>query len=141
MSSIPLADVPVADREDLARFILVEKHVRRDGSLPEIKAVAFLPYKHVELSVTRHRDLQADELWALGQQVADMRQLPLVGRGDLTTNVPRQQGLDVVPAEGPGKGARNHANIVGWPSEKAAQMVKALELAAAAQFVKCSQAA
>lgn len=115
-----LADVPVGDEEIIARFILVDKHIRRDGTLPEVKAVAFLPYKHVELSVTRHCGLDQAELWSLGQEVAHARQLPLVGRGDLNAAVPRQQGLDVIPSEGPGKGARNHANITGWPSEKAA---------------------
>lgn len=137
MSPGPLADVPVGDEEIIARFILVDKHIRRDGSLPEIKAVAFLPYKHVELSVTRHSGLEQAELWSLGQEVAYARRLPLVGRGDLNAAVPRQQGLDVIPSEGPGKGARNHANIIGWPSEKAAQMVKALELAAGSSYVKC----
>ena len=133
----PLANVPVGAEEVIARFILVDKHVRRDGTLPEIKAVAFLPYKHVELSVTRHRDLEQAEVCLLGKEVAHARQLPLVGRGDLNAAVPRLQGLDVIPSEGPRKGARNHANITGWPSEKAAQMVKALELAAAGCFVKC----
>lgn len=137
MSPGPLANIPVGDEEIIARFILVDKHIRRDGTLPEIKAVAFLPYKHVELSVTRHRGLDQPEIWSLGQEVASARQLPLVGRGDLSAAGPRQQGLDVIPSEGPDKGGRNHANIIGWPSEKAAQMVKALELAAGSSFVRC----
>lgn len=132
----PLANVPVGDDEWLARFVLVEKHVKKDGPKPFIKAPAFLPYRHVELSVTRHQGLEENELWALGHDVASARKMPLVGRGDISAKSARVQSLDVVPSEGPGKGARNHANIIGWPSEKAAQMVKALVLAAEAEFVR-----
>ena len=132
----PLANVPVGDEELVARFVLVEKHVKKDGPKPYIKAPAFLPFRHVELSVTRHQGLAENELWALGQDVANARAMPLVGRGDISARTARAVSLEVEPSEGPGKGARNHANIVGWPSEKAAQLVKALVLAAAADFVR-----
>lgn len=128
MSAGPLAAVPVADKEQLARFVLFEKHVRRsDGT---IKADAILPFKHVELSVSRHRGLSDGEVWMLGRAVAGQRARPLVGRADFSALVARQQSLDVVPSEPP----RNHANVVGWPPEKPAQMIRALEIAARATF-------
>lgn len=128
-----LADVPVDDGESLARFVLFDGHVRKSDRT--LRAEAFLPYKHVELSVTRHRDLKEGELWALGEAVAHRRERPLTGRGDILARTARSNSLDVVPHEGPGKGDRNHANIINWPPEKPAQMVRALELAASATFV------
>ena len=123
----------MADTELLARFILSASLVWRSSNT--LRPEAFLPFKWIELSVTRHRDLDAGELWALGQDVAMIRQKPLVGRGDILALVPRAQKLDVVPAEGPGKGGRNHANVIGWPTEKAAQMIRAVELAEESMFV------
>lgn len=123
-----LAEVPVGNEEQLARFVLFEKHVRKnDGT---IKADAILPFKHVELSVSRHRGLSDCEVWELGRDVAEKRARPLVGRADFSALTARQQSLDVIPSEPP----RNHANIVGWPPEKPAQMVRALEIAAQAKF-------
>lgn len=128
----PLANVPVGDGELLARFVFSPREVRADKTMrPE----AFLPYKWVELSVTRHRDLDEDGLWSLGREVAVLRQKPLVGRADFTAQLCRDTKLDVIPAEGPGIGGLNHANIVGWPSEKSAQMAHAQTLAEAATFV------
>src|SRR5687768_126220 len=66
-----LASVPVEDDERLARFVLSKRHVLKSGD--GVKAEALLAYKHVELSVTRHRDLTEDELWQLGWEVAAIR--------------------------------------------------------------------
>ena len=137
-----LADVPVEDDERLGRIIMVKKHVwEKEGRFfPEPEA--FLPYSRVKLSVIRHRDLTEDELWKVGRDVATMREagdkfgrkFPLVGRGDFLARDTRTQNLDVKPVEGAGL-PRNHADVVGWPSEKAAQLLLAEELAARAVFV------
>ena len=117
-----LAEVPVDDAEQLARFVLTERHIRKsDGT---VRAEALIPSPHVELSVTRHRDLSDDDVWTLGEDVAKKRQKPLIGRADFRAGDARQQKLDVKPDEPP----RNHANVFGWPPEKAFQMALAQEL-------------
>ena len=59
-------DVPsIADEELLARFIVNSNEVRADGT---VRPQLFWPYKHVELSVNRHRDASIDETWAIGRQ-------------------------------------------------------------------------
>lgn len=129
MSAGSLAAVPVADEERLARFVLTERHIRKtDGT---VRAEAFAPFKHVEMSVTRHRDLSEEELWAMGRQVAEARTLPLLGRADFLASEAHEQNLDVKPAEPP----RNHANVIGWPPEKPAQMIRALEIASRATYI------
>ena len=127
-----LGNVPVEDNERLARMILTERHVRRESMAA--KPEAFLPYKHVTLSVIRHRELTEGELWEIGGKVAEKRGRTLVGRGDVLARIARAQNLDVVPEEGPDL-PRNHADIVGWPPEKPLQLIRAAEIAAVADFV------
>ena len=101
-----------------------------------MKAEALLPFKWTELSVSRHRDLAESELWELGREVArkrsetERREIPLVGRADFLARTARLQRLDVTPDEPP----RNHANVIGWPAEKSAQMSLAQEIAAQSAF-------
>ena len=130
-----LAAVPVEDDEILARFILTARHVPKRGG--GVKAEALLPYKHVELSVTRRRDLTETELWDLGRDVArvrsagEKRSIPLIGRADFLARTARQQELEVIPDEPP----RNHADVIDWPAEKSAQMSLAQKIAAKSEFV------
>lgn len=121
----PLATVPVGDDERLARFIVVEKYIRADQT---VRVEAFRPYKYVELSASRHRDLTEPELWSLGAEVAAQIGKPLLGRADLRAADARAVKLEVMPDEPP----RNHANIIGWAAEKSAQLSHAQALAAAA---------
>lgn len=144
-----LGDVSVEDAERLARMILVEKHLRRDALTGEVTAKpdAFLPHSRVELSVIRHREITETELWAIGREVSAQREafdlsgrkFPLLGRGDFLAGDARAQNLDVVPAEGPTL-PRNHADIIGWPPEKPAQMRHAVRIAAASAFVAAPSA-
>jgi hypothetical protein len=125
--------VPVEDDELVARFVLTRKHLPKSGG--GVKAEALLPFSRVELSVTRHRNLSESELLEIGNEVAEGRRqkggraFPLVGRVDFLALVPREQGLDVIPAEGFDL-PKNHADVVGWPAEKSAQMSLAQEIAA-----------
>ena len=140
-----LGDVPVEDGEQLARMILIEKHLRREKDKVTAKPEAFLPYKHVELSVIRHRELSESELWEVGRDVSAKREagdqfgrkFPLLGRGDFSARDARAQNLDAAPAEGP-ELPRNHADIIGWPLEKPAQMLHALKIAAVSSFVEAA---
>jgi hypothetical protein len=131
-----LANVPVDDNELLARFVLTDRHIPKQGT--GIKAEALIPYKWVELSVSRHRDLSVAQLWTLGSDVAEDRSrkenrtVPLIGRADFFAFLARRQQLTVAPDEPP----LNHAEVSDWPGEKSAQMSLAQEIAASSSFVR-----
>lgn len=130
-------------------MILIEKHLRRDPRTENVtpRPEAFLPFSRVELSVIRHREITEAELWEIGREVSAKREegdqfgrkFPLFGRADISARDVRAQNLDVVPAEG-SRLPRNHADIVGWPPDKPAQMIRAVEIAAAATFVPAPHA-
>lgn len=135
MNKGPLAEVSVDDGERLARFVLDKRCLPKDGD--GVNARALLPYSRVELSVTRHRDLSEPEITAAGEFVAsertekENRQFELIGRADFQAQDARKEKLNAVADEPP----RNHANVIGWPLEKSAQMAIAMELAARCSFV------
>lgn len=118
---------PVDDDEMLSRFIVNRNEFRSDETVhPKL----FLPYRHVELSVNRHRDCSVDELWQIGFHVADQRQKTLHGRSEILASDCRIDSLDVVPkplADNP-----NHADITGFPELKSDQLSLAQKLAASA---------
>jgi hypothetical protein len=119
----------VADSEWVARFIVCSGWFRKSDQT--VKQDAFIPPRNLELSVTRHVGLSSDELWQIGQAVANERPATLYGRADILAISVKQQNLNILPTPTP----KNHANIVGWPSEKHAKKAVAQELAAAAKFV------
>lgn len=116
--------------ERLARFVVVRKWVRSEGTL---KPDAFMPPADLQLSVTRHARLSIKELWARGRDVAAHRGKTLHGRADLSVVSVRTAGLDTV--EWPLPENPEHAHVVGWPVDKPTQKSKAQLLAAHAQFV------
>lgn len=124
---------PVSADEWLARFITIDKWVRADKS---IRPDAFIPPKDLNLSVIRHLNLSEENLWRLGQSVADAisekRRGGLHGRADITADDVSRQTLKVEAA--PFAENPNHAHITGWP-DKPAQKNIAQRLAAAAKFV------
>jgi hypothetical protein len=123
---------PVSDDEELARYIFSSSHVRRaDKSL---KPDAFMPPMNLELSVTRHLATNEVELWGIGETVALASSRTLRGRADIDTKACLGQKLSVQAApiipQNP-----NHAHIVGWPADKPARKIVALEIAAKAKFI------
>ena len=91
-----------------------------------VKPEAVIPYPHEALSATRHEELTNEDIWDSGRVIAAMQGRTLMGRADFKPgDMPK--GLNAIPDEPP----RNHANIIGWPSEKSAQMAQALLLAGA----------
>ncbi|CUQ66313.1 hypothetical protein [Candidatus Nitrospira inopinata] len=120
---------PVTDDEDLARFVLFRGWIRSSHST--VKPDAFIPYPYPDLSVTRHIGLSVEEVWQIGQAVADRRPATLYGRADIQAVHIRRQALRIVPTPEP----RNHANITDWPKDKPAQKIIAQELAAVARYV------
>lgn len=120
---------PVAADEQLARFILFSKWFRSDAT---VRPEAFMPHPHVDLSVTRHQSLSEHEIWAIGQGVAGVRGATLYGRADIRAADALRQSLNVKSV--PVKNNPNHANIIGWPEQKPAQKIIALQLAAVAKY-------
>lgn len=91
-----------------------------------------MPHPYVDLSVTRHQALSEHEIWVIGQGVANVRETTLYGRADIRASDVLRQSLNVESA--PIQNNPNHANIIGWPEQKPAQKVIALQLAAAAKY-------
>ena len=125
-----VASPPVEEEELLARFVTVAKWVREDQT---IRQDAFIPPKDLNLSVTRHLVLSQDELWAIGQAVADAvakhPKAVLYGSADIRVRQVTHEKLRVEPAPLPEN--ENHAHITGWP-DKAARKSIAQSLADAA---------
>jgi hypothetical protein len=117
--------------ERLARFITVDKWVRADQT---VRQDAFIPPRDLNLSVTRHVKLTELELWKLGRRVADAvsgkQTGKLYGRADITVRHVLEQNLLPVPF--PLEDNPNHAHVTGWPQEKPAQKILAIQLATAA---------
>ncbi len=123
----------VADDEQLARFILFSNWIRISDRTVKPDAFIPRPYPDLDLSVTRHKNLSEQELWQIGQGIADARPATLYGRADTSAGDVRRQALEVEPK--PVANNPNHANVIGWPSDKPAQKIIAQELAAKANFV------
>jgi hypothetical protein len=120
----------VSNSEMLARYVLYARWIRADLTP---KPDAFIPHPYPDLSVTRHAGLTEPAIWDIGRWIAQTRSLPLAGRADVLAGDVVAQDLAVVADPQPDNG--NHANVTGWPPEKAAQKMKALELAKAARFL------
>lgn len=71
---------PVSDDEGLARFVTQSKQFRSDGT---VKPDLFIPYRHVELSVTRHLEATQEEIWSVGFDIANAFERTLHGRADI----------------------------------------------------------
>lgn len=121
--------IPLSEHELLARFILFSKWFRSDST---VKPEAFMPHPHVDLSVTRHQSLTEQEIWSIGQNVANVRKVSFYGRADIRTSDVLRQSLKIKSA--PVLNNPNHANIIGWPEQKPVQKIIALQLAAAAKY-------
>ncbi|MFN0075827.1 MAG: hypothetical protein ACKVY0_05080 [Prosthecobacter sp.] len=124
-----IGERPMTADEWLARYILRREHVRADGTL---KPDPFMPYKWVELSVTRHLGLEESEIWQAGQTVADETGTTLQGRADALAQVYAKHRLRVLPKPLPNN--LNHADVVDWPADKPAQKEIALMIAREASY-------
>jgi hypothetical protein len=122
----------IADQERISRFLLFKRWFKQSSS--KVNVDAFIPPRSLELSVSCTEGLAEQEIWPLGLWVVEQRpdNVTLYGRGDLTAQNVRTQGLEVERDDNPPR----HANITGWVSEdKPAQRMKAVELAAASKLV------
>ncbi|HET7231055.1 MAG TPA: hypothetical protein VFJ16_13675 [Longimicrobium sp.] len=113
--------------DHLARFILSRREF--SPTHRRVKAVAFLPESRGSTtSVFRIAGLAEPEIWKIGEKVADLREKTLHARADVTVWKVQEVGLSLDPDDTPPR----HANIRGWPSDKAEQLSIAQQLAASA---------
>lgn len=131
----PKSVPPVAAEELLSRYILFSAHVRNSDH--SVKPDAFMPHPRVELSLTRHLHATDAELWQEGERVALLRSRPLYGRAIVASIAFLDEGLTVeakpiIPAN------PNHADATKWPLDKAAQKMKAIQIAVKATFASQS---
>lgn len=116
----------LGDNEVLARFIFSANHFA--ATKKRVKPAAFMPPQNLQLSVFRIQDLTDEETWDVAVAITDRS---VRARGDIAVSGVRGASLDVEPDDIP----LRHANIVGWPKDKAKQKQIAMELAAQATLV------
>jgi len=117
----------LTDEDALARFIFSEQHFA--ATTGRVKHQAFLPPSDGATSVFAIRSLPESHIWELGRVfVASPARRTLRARADLTVRDVLAASLKVVLNSTPAR----HANLVGWPTEKSAQKLRAEELAARA---------
>ena len=86
----------------------------------------------LDLSVFWIQGLESEEIWRIGEKhVAAPRGTKLYGTGNIAVADIQKHQLRVVSNEPPPR----HADILGWPKEKDAQKLIALELSAEATLV------
>jgi len=132
----PSETPPIDHQEITARFLVSRSHVNKQAMT--VKADAFVPPNTNKLSVTRLIEITDDEIWGIGQSVADTHKpsRTLRGRADVLASAFIYHNLEVIPQAV--EGNPNHANVIGWPStaDEFGQMMIAKEIAAAAIFVE-----
>ena len=114
--------------EHIVRFLLHKSEFSIEKN--RVKHSAFMPPqppKIAEKSVYRIVNLSVGEMWDIGREyVSQPRKKTLRGGAELTVSVIINSSLQVVPNTDPHP---RHANIRGWPEDKAMQLQKALDLA------------
>jgi hypothetical protein len=131
--------MPAIDNSELlARFVTSSRWYRAIDQ--SVKPDAFIPYPYPDLSVTRHAGFSESRLWEIGQGIVEAvpRRPTLHGRADVTAGDVRTTNLQIEPRPEPMN--PNHADIIGWPSDKPSQKARAQQLAAVAHFTLRPQA-
>lgn len=127
------ANVPDVQRwEKLSRFIVSSRHIRNSNDT--VRADAFIPHPHEELSVNRDRDATDEETWNAGFVVAQQLGRVLHGRADALAATYQSQQLTTVAAPIPGN--PNHVNVCKWPPGKPEQILKAKEIAEKSKLIR-----
>ena len=93
-----------------------------------VKSSAFLPPPDLKLSVFRVNGLTKKEIWELGEREVVQKQSTsktLYGRADVKASKVWDVNLRIDPNDIPPR----HADLIGWPEEKSARKLIALELA------------
>lgn len=119
----------IAPEDPLARFIYSSSHFSRENQ--RVKHNAFTPGADGKTSVFQTKGLDEPATWMIGEEVAAKRSQTLHARGDIVAADVSKARVTVAPSEPPPR----HANIEGWPAEKSAQKLIAIDLADAAKLV------
>ncbi len=120
---------PIAPEEGLARFIFSSSHFSRENN--RVKHNAFMPAPDGKTSVFRTKGLDGGAVWLIGEEIAKTRNQPLHARADIAAAEVARFKLAVAISEPPPR----HCHIEGWPAEKSAQKLIAMDLADAARLV------
>jgi hypothetical protein len=105
--------------EIFSRYIFSKNQYR--ASDKTVRHSAFMPPPDKRLSVFRTSGMGEHAIWALGES---LRLQTLKGRADIRAAAVEQTGLAIDADEIPPR----HANIIGWPHDHSAIILKALEL-------------
>ena len=125
----------VSPDEVTTHFILARDHFSQAKNI--VHAGAFMPPKDKRLSIYRTRCCTEEKIWWLGDWYVSRKRRDrkvVLARGDLEVVEFEKLKLAISPDENPHP---RHANVRGWPEDKPAQKMKAVELANKAKlFVK-----
>lgn len=127
---MPGAGHQIAPEELLSRYLFNPR--KFDPSTRKVKYPAFLPNpNNGETSVFRTSSLPKREIWRIGDNIGERRKVPVsvLARGDVPAGHVVKSGLKIDPDK-----KSLHANIIGWPEEKSAQILAAMLLADKAQL-------
>lgn len=115
----------VGENEPLTRYLFLKDHVhpKKRMVLPR----GFLPDLRGETSICRTLGLSENEIWNIGKRI---RRDPVLARADFLAATVFRLKLRVDAA--PEKDYKQHAVIVGWPAEKHARKMLAVEMSQAA---------
>ena len=114
------------DSEILARYLYDKQLIRANGT---VRHNAFLPPPQENcLSVFQVTGLSENEKWELGEKHG--RKKPLLGRAEIDDSCVNEIGLK---SERDDNHPR-HVNIIGWPANKEARRIKAIEIAQKAKL-------
>ena len=117
-----LPDV-VGDNENIARYLL--ENSKFTASTGNVRHHAFMP-KALKTSVYRIDDCSESEVWSVGQEfIGDPQSKSVLARADFIASHIFDIGLAIKPDVSPHP---RHATIEGWPTEKGAQKLKAMEM-------------
>jgi hypothetical protein len=122
----------VNDSESLARYLTQSNHFHLPTN--SVRAKAFEPPANLRLSVFRIDGLTIEDVWRLGQtNVMDRMPQPrtLYGIANIKVGPTQDLNLTVYADNDPPR----HASVVGWPDDKSARKLIAMELAANAKLV------
>ncbi len=118
----------VALNEQTTRYIFDENYFNEFKRV--VKYAAFMPSKKTgDISIYRISKCREWKIWAIGKCFVERLRpdnVVLRARANLPARHFVGQRLTVIPKRRP---HARHAVVTGWPEEKAAQRVKAIELA------------
>ncbi len=113
----------ISFHETIARYLFDRKHFAPEKK--RVKYPAFLP-RNGETSVFRISGLSSEDIWRIGEIVANESSRNLKARGDLAVRDVSDEGLEVIQET---RKHHLHANITGWSDDSSKNKLIAIKLA------------